>query len=211
MAQPRLMAEFQVARERAGFELSARFEHDDGILVLFGPSGSGKTSVLLCLAGLLPPRSGRIVLDGRTLDEPASGTHVPPQERRLAYVPQGYGLFPHLRVVENVLFGLDSARRPDAVAILRDLGLAGLERRKPHELSGGQRQRVALARALVRQPRLILLDEPFAALDAAAKDRAKRLVQDVGAAHGVPVVLVTHDPEDARELASRVVRFGPQQ
>ena len=201
----RLEAEFAAVLGGGAFRLDAAFTFDGGVLVLFGPSGSGKTTTLLCLAGLVRPVRGRIVLDGQVLDQPESGLHVPARHRHLAYVPQNHVLFPHLRVMDNVLFGLP---RPDTGAVrdlLDELEIEGLERRFPHELSGGQRQRVALARALVRKPRLLLLDEPFASLDSEIRRRAIRLVRDVRTHHDVPMVLVTHQLAEAIALGDRTV------
>ncbi len=203
----RLEADFSVVLGSGAFRLEARFSLDDGVLVLFGPSGGGKTTALLALCGLERPSSGRIVLDGEVLDDVAGRIHVRPQDRRLAYVPQNHGLFPHLRLYENVVFGLKNPDRKEVVALLEALELAGLERRFPQALSGGQRQRVALARALIRHPRLVLLDEPFSSLDQDIRTKAREKVREVRSAFGVPLVLVTHDVADAVELGDRAVVF----
>src|SRR5206468_7122521 len=138
-------------------------------IVLFGPSGAGKSLTLQCLAGVAAPDRGRIVLNGEPLLDSNKGISLPPQRRRVGYVPQNYALFPHLTAAENIAFGLRRWPKEPAkaeVAHLMDmLGLKGLERHRPWELSGGQQQRVALARALATRPRLLLLDEPLSALD----------------------------------------------
>ncbi len=194
-----------------GFDLDVSWSAGGGVAVLFGPSGAGKTLTLQCLAGLIPPNAGRIVVDGHVLFDSASGVNVPAQARRVGYVFQGYALFPHLTVTENVGFGLRDlprARRAErAAAVIERLGLAGLEHRYPRELSGGQRQRVALGRALAIDPALLLLDEPLSALDAplrrALRDELRALLTDLGTA----AVLVTHDFTEAYRLGDRIVVY----
>src|SRR5207253_3255460 len=153
-----------------GFTLDVEWSAGDGTAVLFGPSGSGKTLTLQCLAGLVRPDRGRVVVNGRTLLDTATGVDLPPQARRLGYVFQGYALFPHLSVADNLAFGLRGRPRAERQARVREvvarLGLGGLADRYPRELSGGQQQRVALGRALAPDPELVLLDEPLSALDA---------------------------------------------
>ena len=194
-----------------GFSLDVAWTAGDGVSVLFGPSGSGKTLTLQCLAGLVRPDTGRIVVDERVLFDSAAGIHVPPQERRLGYVFQGYALFPHLTVRSNVAFGL--RRRPLAerghrtAEVIERLGLAGLEDRYPGELSGGQRQRVALGRALAIEPALVLLDEPLSALDLPLRRALRDELQAILADWGMPAVLVTHDFSEAYQLGDRVVIY----
>jgi molybdate transport system ATP-binding protein len=203
----RLEADFRVELGDGAFQLEARFSLDDGVLVLFGPSGSGKTTTVLALCGLERLTRGRISLDGDTLDDPARGIHVRPQDRHLAYVPQHHALFPHLRLYENVAFGLKKTPRSEVIGLLDALELSGLERRYPHQLSGGQRQRVALARALVRRPKLVVLDEPFSSLDREIRVKARAKVREIRKAYGVPLVLVSHDVADAVALGDRAVVF----
>jgi len=144
-----------------------------GITVLFGPSGAGKSLVLQCVAGLVRPDAGRIAIGDRVLFDLERGVDLPPQLRGVGYVPQDYALFPHLTVAKNIAFGLQGTPSQRAQAVVEEIlvlvGLDGLARRRPDELSGGQQQRVALARALVRRPQILLLDEPFAALDASVR------------------------------------------
>ena len=159
-----------------GFDLDVAWAAGGGVAVLFGPSGAGKTLTLSCLAGLITPARGRIVVDGRVFFDSAAGINLPAQARRIGYVFQGYALFPHLTVTDNLGFGLRDrprAERTRRVAqVAEQLGLGGLEQRYPRELSGGQRQRVALGRALAIEPALLLLDEPLSAL-AAVPARAR--------------------------------------
>jgi iron(III) transport system ATP-binding protein len=181
--------------------------HPGEMVALLGPSGCGKTTVLRCLAGFLRPDRGTVVLDGRVLDDEA-GAHVPPERRGLGVVFQEHALFPHLSVADNVAFGLralrPAARRARVAEVLRLVGLAGLEARRPNELSGGQQQRVALARAIAPRPRLLLLDEPFSSLDALLRAEMRAEVLRVLRAEGATAVLVTHDQEEALQLADRV-------
>ncbi|MFJ4165327.1 sulfate/molybdate ABC transporter ATP-binding protein [Microbacterium sp. NPDC089698] len=202
---------------RGGFAMSAAFEAQPGeILAVIGPNGSGKSTLLDAIAGLLPV-SGSVAVGDRVLDAPArSGTargiHVPPARRRIALLGQRPLLFPHLSVRENVAFGPRAQGVPRAEARrradrrLEEVGLGGLAARRPAELSGGQQQRAAIARALASEPDALLLDEPFAALDAQSAAQARRLI---AAQHSespaIPIVLVTHDPMDALILAARTL------
>jgi iron(III) transport system ATP-binding protein len=171
---------------------------------VLGSSGSGKTTLLRCVGGFERPGAGTIEVAGRTVDGP--GRHVAPERRRLGYVPQEGALFPHLTVAGNVGFGLRSraGRRPRVAELLELVGLAGYDRRFPHELSGGQQQRVALARALALKPALVLLDEPFSSLDAALRLSVRSDIARVLRESGSTVVLVTHDQQEAMSLADRV-------
>ncbi len=179
------------------------------IAVLFGPSGSGKTTVLRAIAGLDRPDRGTVVFRGETWVDAADAVFVPPQQRRLGYVFQEAALFPHLTVRHNVAYGLDTLRaadrnrRVDEMLALGDL--VDLADYRPRQLSGGQAQRVALARALAPRPRLLLLDEPFAALDAPARARMRRLLRASVEALGVGAILVTHDRSEAIALGDQMV------
>ena len=205
----RLIASFR-RRHSQDVSVSAEFELESGdnrILVLFGPSGSGKTTILRCLAGLERPQEGFIRYDEETWFDAARGVHLPPQERRLGYVSQEYGLFPHLTVGENVRFGMQPAGNDsdrDLAAILQAVRLGGLADHRPAQLSGGQRQRVALARVLARRPRLILLDEPLAALDLPLRDPMRRELREFLRTIDVPSLLVTHDRVDALTVGDRM-------
>jgi len=206
---PRL--DVRLRKRLPGFELDVAWTSDAPVTTLFGPSGAGKTVTLDCIAGLLEPDAGRIVVGERVLFDTAASIRVPPRARQLGYVFQGYALFPHLSVLDNVAFGLHALPRRErhgrARAVLERIGLAGLERRHPAELSGGQRQRVALGRALATEPALLLLDEPFSALDAplrhALREDLARVLEDWGTA----AVLVTHDFTEAYRLGDRIVVY----
>jgi iron(III) transport system ATP-binding protein len=174
------------------------------LTAILGPSGSGKTTLLRVLAGFEPPDAGTVCLGYRVVDGP--GQHVPPERRRIGYVPQEGSLFPHLTVAANVGFGLPAGQRrgPRVAELLESVGLAGLGKRYPHQLSGGQQQRIALARALAIRPAVVLLDEPFASLDAHLRASVRADVQQVFRAAGTTAVLVTHDQEEALSIADRV-------
>lgn len=182
------------------------FQIEQGKLVgLLGPSGSGKTTVLRMLAGLEMPDEGSICLHGRQVN------HLSPQERGIGLVFQNYALFRHMNVYDNIAFGLTVQKRSKAdirrrvEQLIERTGLAGLARRMPHQLSGGQRQRVAFARALAPEPQLLLLDEPFAAIDAKVRKELrtwlKRIIREVG----ITSIFVTHDQEEAVEVADELI------
>jgi molybdate transport system ATP-binding protein len=201
-----------IIRSLGSFELDVTLDAEPGeIVALLGPNGAGKTTVFRCLAGLLPIDDGRIELDGIALDDPAADVFMAPEHRPVAVVFQDYLLFPNLTALENVAFGLRARgvakpeARARAVAWLERVGLGDHAGHRPRALSGGQAQRVALARALATEPRLLLLDEPLAALDAGTRSDVRRdLRRHLTTFDGVRL-LVTHDPVDAYALADRVV------
>lgn len=174
------------------------------LCAVVGPSGSGKSALLQTVAGLVPVMSGMIELDGRNL------TRLPPERRGIALVPQHYALFPHLSVLENVAFGLRARRVPasqarqEAREALERLEIGHLADRRPATLSGGERQRTAIARAVVLETRLLLLDEPFAALDPVNRAISIEELQDIHARLGLTVILVTHRPDEAELLSTHV-------
>ncbi len=171
---------------------------------ILGPSGSGKTTLLRLLAGFEHADAGSIAIGDRVVDGPDVG-HVPPERRQIGYVPQEGALFPHLTVAANVGFGLPARRRGARSAeLLETVGLAGLGGRYPHQLSGGQQQRVALARALAIKPEVVLLDEPFASLDAHMRASVRADVQQICRSAGTTAILVTHDQDEALSMADRI-------
>jgi molybdate transport system ATP-binding protein len=181
------------------------------VVALLGPNGAGKTTLLRAIAGLIPFKSGHVRLDGKVLEDTASNQYVPTERRPIGFVFQDYLLFPHLNVIENVAFGLRSrgmsrrAAAGKALEWLDQVGLEGYAQAKPAELSGGQRQRVALARALAPNPRLLLLDEPLAALDVTTRAEVRRdLKRHLESFEGIRL-LVTHDPLEAVALADRLI------
>jgi len=172
------------------------------LTAILGTSGSGKTTLLRLLAGFERPDDGTITIGGTVVSD--SRVQVPPERRKIGYVPQDASLFPHLSVAANVAFGLPRRSRGRAADLLEAVGLAGLGKRYPHQLSGGQQQRVALARALAIEPAVVLLDEPFASLDAGLRASVRADVQRIFRAAGTTAVLVTHDQDEALSVADRV-------
>jgi molybdate transport system ATP-binding protein len=191
------------------FNLDVRFASQAPVVALYGPSGAGKSMTLQALAGLLRPAQGHIRLGERTLFDAAAGIHLPPQQRGLGYLFQHYALFPHLTVRQNIGFGLTTwwRRRPDRAAaarideLIESLGLQSLAQARPHTLSGGQQQRVALARALACEPELLLLDEPFAALNPMLRDQLRQDLVALQRQWQIPIVMITHDIDDVLALA----------
>jgi len=193
------------------FDLAMRFASDDPVLALYGPSGAGKSLTLQAIAGLLRPQAGHVRLGGRTLFDAQAGIDLPPAQRRVGYLFQDYALFPHLSVRQNVAFGLTSwwqrrlapadARRVDE--LLASFGLQAQADARPAALSGGQRQRVALARALACEPSVLLLDEPFAALNPQLRHSLRQELSEVRRRWRIPMLMITHDLEDVLALADR--------
>ena len=206
------MLEADIQLRLSRLDLDTAFTVEAGeVVALLGPNGSGKSTTLRALVGLLPLAGGRIVLDGTVLDDPAQHVKIPPEKRPIGLMFQDYLLFPHLSTLENVAFGLRAkgtdkkAARDKASQTLARLGLEGLAEAKPGSMSGGQQQRVAMARALVTDPRLLLLDEPLAALDVSTKTDVRRLLREVLRQSNAANVLVTHDLLDAVALGDRMI------
>ncbi len=198
-------------RHRLGaFALDVRWSLEEGqVLALFGPSGAGKSTTLHAIAGLLRPDQGRIAIGGTTVFDSAASVWAPPDRRGVGFLPQQLALFPHLTAWENVAFGLHSWRRAARERRVRELlellHVAELAARRPAQLSVGQQQRVALARAMAPEPKLLLLDEPFSALDEALRRELRRELRAVRDRTGIPMVLVSHDAADVLALADRVI------
>ncbi len=202
------MLSIRLYKQLSTFDLSLELNVPPGVTALFGPSGAGKSMTLACIAGLARPDAGRIALNGLTFFDSAARVDLPPQRRRIGYVMQDYLLFPHLSVGDNVAFGLQGLSRVEqrktVDAMLERVGLAEYASRRPQELSGGQQQRVALARALVTQPRALLLDEPFSALDAPTRALLRRDLLDLQRTLRLPVIFITHDFGEAYLLADQL-------
>lgn len=205
------MLEVALRKRLGDFQLDAAFAVPGGLITLFGPSGSGKSLTLQAIAGTIEPDAGRISLDGQPIFDSASGLDLPAQKRRVGYVPQHYALFPHLSVADNIGFGLArlprQTRQQRVADLLRNFDLEALAERQPRQLSGGQQQRVALARALAVQPRLLLLDEPFAALDAALRSALRQELAQVQQLWNISMLIVTHDLSDVFALGQRVIVY----
>ncbi|WP_300801234.1 ATP-binding cassette domain-containing protein [uncultured Desulfovibrio sp.] len=216
MLDLRLFLELTGGGSRFCLDMDYSLSLRQGPVVLFGASGSGKSLTLQCLAGLVRPDSGRICLQGDVLFDSSQNIWLPARDRRLGYMFQEYALFPHLSVLANVAYARSGRRvwRPDpdlreeALRTLERLGLAHLAERKPGEISGGQRQRVALARALFSRPRLLLLDEPFSALDPLLRERLRAELAERLREAGIPLLMITHDPLDVEVFASSLVVYA---
>ena len=209
MTEPRLGV--RLAKSLPGFDLDVSWSVGNELTVLFGYSGSGKSLTLRMIAGLVKPDSGRVTLNGEVLFDSDHRQWMPPQERQLGFVFQDLALFPHLSVLKNITYGLNHLAKPErkdrAEEFVGRFHLEGLTGRLPREISGGQKQRVALARALARRPKALLLDEPFSALDLPLKQELWELINEVRRSLGIPIVVVTHDPVDARNLSDRLIVY----
>ena len=202
----------QIRASIGALQLDVDLEGDKRPVALVGPNGSGKTSLLRLIAGAHRPETAEISVGERVFFSSSQGVDLAIEERRIGYVPQGYGLFPHLTVIENVAFGLSTSnhhktpehRRQIALDMLTELDCAALADRKPGRLSGGEQQRVALARALVIEPVLLLLDEPFAAMDATSRRQLRARLGEGLHANGRPSIVVTHDVRDVIALGASV-------
>jgi molybdate transport system ATP-binding protein len=199
----------EIDKQLGDFAVSATFQSDGGVTALFGPSGSGKTSIVGMIAGLTKPDNGRIVIDGETVFDSAAGIDVPTHRRRIGTVFQDGRLFPHMSVARNLDYGRWMTGLPRDEAQFRHvtelLDIATLVDRRPGALSGGERQRVALGRALLMKPRLMLLDEPMASLDARRKSEILPYFMRLRDDSKLPMIYVSHDPNEVKALASRVV------
>jgi molybdate transport system ATP-binding protein len=200
---------------KRSFRLQVRFQTDSQRLVILGPSGSGKSLLLKAIAGLMRPDRGHIRLDGTPLFDRAAKLDLPTQARQIAYLFQDYALFPHLNVRQNIGFGLSRGLLNPRASLQHeavDYWLDAFELRPvadqlPDELSGGQRQRTALARALIAKPKALLLDEPFSALDPQLRTHMRRELDDLQRRLQVPMLLITHDPEDAEVFGEQVLHL----
>jgi molybdate transport system ATP-binding protein len=195
--------EIRVAKRLGETDIAIDLNAGAGATVLFGPSGVGKTSVLNMVAGLLRPDEGRIVVGGRMLF--GDGVDVPVERRRAGYVFQDARLFPHKRVAANLTYG--AAAGADVAAVTGFLGIGHLLDRWPRSLSGGEAQRVAIGRALLSDPRFLLLDEPLTSLDRARREEVMQAIEHIRDVLMLPILMVTHDPEEAERIGTRIVRM----
>lgn len=206
------MLSVAIRHQLPGFTLDARFSAPQGVTALFGRSGAGKTTIINAVAGLLRPQQGRIEIGGLVLSDSESGRFMPPHRRGLGYVFQEARLFPHLNVRQNLLYGRWFSRARAAAQgdadldhIVQMLGIGALLTRRPAALSGGERQRVALGRAILSRPRILLMDEPLAALDEARKAEIMPYLERLRDETRIPILLVSHSPAEVARLATTVV------
>jgi molybdate transport system ATP-binding protein len=199
-----------IKKDITGFNLNADWAADGKITCLFGYTGSGKSLTLKAIAGLIKPDSGRITFNSKTFFDSDKGVDISPQERDIGFVFQNNMLFPHMTVYQNILYGLsaketDKGRVLDIIKIMR---LDSLEDKYPHQISGGQQQRAAIARAVIRNPKLLLLDEPFNSLDHAVRKKMHKDLLFYQEYFSVPIILVTHDMDELHSLADRVILYN---
>lgn len=200
------MLEASFSKKLWHFDMEFNLCLNNQILVLWGASGAGKTTILHCLAGLINPSAGTIRLNDQLLYSSYDNVNIAARNRSIAYLFQNYALFPHMTVKQNVYYGLKSQKadknrtRIEPLKLLKSFGINHLQNRYPGQLSGGEKQRVALARALVLQPRLLLLDEPFSALDKVNKQSLRNEIKKLHEEWQIPFIIVTHDEEDAEYL-----------
>ncbi len=197
-----------VVKRVGGFALRARLEAAPGFTMLLGPSGGGKTTLLNCIAGLLRPDAGRVAIGTAVLFDSQAHIDVPVAQRRVGYVFQSLALFPHMTVAQNVLYGIENLaakqRQERMMDLLKSFRIAHLAQRKVGVISGGERQRVALSRSLVTNPRALLLDEQLTALDVSTKSKILEDLRQWNAARSIPILFVTHSPQEAFALGERV-------
>lgn len=193
------------------FTLDANFETEDELVVLFGRSGSGKTTALQCISGLLEPNGGKIIVNDKVYFDCHKRIDLPVQERGLGYVFQNYALFPHMNVKKNIAYGLkgwsEQEKEKRVREMLQLLHIEGLEENHPSQLSGGQKQRVALARALAPKPDILLLDEPFSALDMVVRMKLREKIKEIQRELAIPVLFITHNHVEAFTIADKIIIF----
>ena len=195
-----------IEKTLGSFHLKVKFEAGNHVLALMGASGCGKSMTLKCIAGIETPDRGRIVLDGTTLFDSEERVNLPPQRRRVGYLFQQYALFPNMTVAQNIACGVREKKdaRAQVEEMIRAMHLEGLEHKKPHQLSGGQQQRAALARILVNAPEVLLLDEPFSALDSHLRFQLENEVRSAIRRFGKTVLLVSHNRDEVFRLSDAI-------
>jgi molybdate transport system ATP-binding protein len=201
----------EINRTLPGFKLNVAFSVDGEVLGILGPSGSGKTMTLLSIAGLVHPDSGFIRLNDRVLFDSSKKLNIQPKDRNVGFVFQNYALFPFLSAGKNIAYGIRNHPREEinrrVRILIENMGLDGLQNRYPQQLSAGQQQRVAIARALAPEPEILLMDEPFSALDSLTKEQLEMQIQDLRKFYKGHIILVTHDLEEAYRLSSRIAIY----
>ena len=199
---------FKIIKKLDHFTVDLEYEFEKGVLVIQGESGAGKTTILNCISGLTAPDEGRISIDDRIIYDGATGVNIPTRLRNVGYLFQNYALFPNMTVRQNVVYGIRN--KPEykekekkealldyADGIMDTFGIAHLQKKHPNRISGGEKQRVALSRAIVTRPGLLLLDEPFSALDQQTKENVYRQFDSFKKNFRIPTILITHDPAES--------------
>lgn len=205
------MLSVHIIKQLHNFKIETQWSVKKGeIVALFGPSGAGKTLSLKCISGLEVPDTGKIILNGKKLFDSDNKINIPPQKRKVGYLPQNYGLFPHMSLIDNVKYGIQKSNPvnpSELVELLQKLELEKFKYHYPHQLSGGQQQRVSLLRAMVTKPEILLLDEPFSAIDGFLRAKIREELREFLKEFHLPIVLVTHDPLDIEDLGARVIEY----
>ncbi|QUH24741.1 ATP-binding cassette domain-containing protein [Serpentinicella alkaliphila] len=206
------MLKVKITKKFDDFKIDKEWEVGNGeVISLYGPSGSGKSITIQSVAGLINPDYGFIEIDKKIIYDKEKNICIPPKDRHIGYVPQNYGLFPHMKVIDNIIFGMKDKDRDlkirKAIDLLRITGLDNKKDKYPMELSGGQKQRVAIMRALATNPKVLLLDEPFSALDINVKENLRKEIKRFFSYWNIPVVLVTHDKRDVEVLANKIAYY----
>ncbi|MDF2654195.1 MAG: putative molybdate transporter, ATP-binding protein [Bacillota bacterium] len=208
--------EFRIIKKLDHFEIDVDYQFDSGILTVQGESGAGKTTLLNCIAGLTLPDGGRIVLGEKVVYDQKQAIDVPTRLRAIGYLFQNYGLFPNMTVQQNIVYGIknkeeyrDKMKRRELLQyadyIMETFGIAHLKTKHPNQISGGEKQRAALSRAIVTKPKLLLLDEPFSALDSRTKEMVYQEFAAFKKEFKIPTILITHDTEEGRLFADRKI------
>lgn len=200
-----------IEKNLSSFNLNVNFEHNKGVLGFLGSSGSGKSMSLKCISGLVTPSSGKIILNDRTFFDSDNKINLSPQKRKVGYLFQNYALFPNMNIVDNIEAGVSSLSEKERRTLCKEyierLGLLGLENRYPWQLSGGQQQRVALARALITAPDILLLDEPFSALDQHLRNNLEKELMSILKNYNGNVIFVTHDISEAYRICDSIIVY----
>lgn len=200
-----------IEKSLSTFNLNVNFEHDKGILGFLGASGSGKSMSLKCISGLITPSKGKIILNDKTFFDSEKKINITPQKRKVGYLFQNYALFPNMNIIENIQAGISNLTVKEKTSLCKDyierLGLSGLEKHYPWQLSGGQQQRVALARALITSPDILLLDEPFSALDQHLRNNLEKELMLILKNYNGKVIFVTHDISEAYRVCDYIMVY----
>jgi molybdate transport system ATP-binding protein len=204
------MIRVDITKKLRYFNLNVRFQVNSEVLVIQGPSGSGKTTILDCIAGIKNPDNGEIIFENNLVYSDSQGINLPIMNRNIGYVFQNYALFPHMTIKENIRFGIKSKGNKDfnhADSITDIFKIKHLDNRYPSQISGGEKQRAALARALATKPKLLLLDEPFSALDKDTKEVIYNEFLEFKKLWKMSVILITHDDDEAKLLGDKIVKI----